>query len=322
MIQITLIGRLITPLIASKPFYKKRGCWIKVTGDLEKEKKARLSIIGKLVKGERKAPVLLRGYRGFVKISAVGNSEERTEKKVKAFLASDFLGCKTNSGYGQVKWLKIIKENHHPPKPPQYKKLYFRKGLGSNYPEKLYVLIRTLLLHDFVHTEKHQSKIYKQVEIEDKTICEACLHHHDDLSNNVLLPLVKYYDHLASYISRKKAFGINTRYDFQNGKIDFNELKRKIEERQQSAFKLYQFVHESKELKRIVESMYFGKNSLRNHLLIMVNLAINDWLEKKLRISNGKYKIISPSATTNEEKAKHSSAKDAEMHSFHDHEQR
>jgi hypothetical protein len=85
--------------------------------------------------------------------------------------------------------------------------------------------------------------------------------------------------------------------DNQNGKIDFEQLKKEIEKRQNSAFKLYQFIWQSKELKRIVESMNFGKNSLRNHLLLMVNLAINDWREGKLEINDGTYKKISQSAS-------------------------
>jgi hypothetical protein len=87
------------------------------------------------------------------------------------------------------------------------------------------------------------------------------------------------------------------RYDAQNGKIKFQHLKKEIEKLQESAFRLYQFVYKSEKLKRIVESLEFGKNSLRKHLLLMVNLAINDWKSGKLKINNGKFYIVSLSAS-------------------------
>ncbi|MBD3189117.1 MAG: hypothetical protein GF308_00655 [Candidatus Heimdallarchaeota archaeon] len=79
-------------------------------------------------------------------------------------------------------------------------------------------------------------------------------------------------------------------------KIDFKGLVREIEERQHSAYKLYQFVYQSKALTRLVKSMDY-KGSLRNHFLLMVNLAINDYLRGKLRIKNGTFQLLSSSAT-------------------------
>ena len=55
--------------------------------------------------------------------------------------------------------------------------------------------------------------------------------------------------------------------------------------------------------------MDYGINSLRNHLLLMVNLAINDYYKKRLKISKG---TISLSACKREEL---DTAMDAEMHS-------
>jgi len=135
-----------------------------------------------------------------------------------------------------------------------------------------------------------------------------------------LLPIVKYYDHLASYISRKRPLKTKARYDFKNGRIDFKQLVKEIELKQQSAFKLYNYIYQSKELTRVVEAMTYGKNNLRNHLLVMVNLAINDYLKKKLTIKKGKITIkrknykgkVSLSASKREELV---TAKDAEMHS-------
>ncbi|MBD3190624.1 MAG: hypothetical protein GF308_08265, partial [Candidatus Heimdallarchaeota archaeon] len=197
--MITLTGRLLTPIITPRPIYKQNGCWITIVRDLETEKKGRLAIVGKLVKGERKAPTLLRGFRGFVKISCVEDSLERAREKIAAFL-SQGLGSKTKEGYGRVDWIDCQVSDYQPNKPPKWKKLKFRRGLGPNYPKELQRLIIALLLHDFVHTEKHQSKIYEEVEIVDDEIREACVHHHNSLKENELLPLLQYYDGLASYI--------------------------------------------------------------------------------------------------------------------------
>ena len=88
---------------------------------------------------------------------------------------------------------------------------------------------------------------------------------------------------------------------------------------QHSAYKLHNHIYHSKELTRITESLDYGKNPLRNHLLLMANLAINDYCDKKMEIVKGKLilkekEIISISATKSEEN--HLSATDAEMHQF------
>ncbi|MBD3191899.1 MAG: hypothetical protein GF308_14725 [Candidatus Heimdallarchaeota archaeon] len=293
--MITLTGRLLTPVITPRPIYKQNGCWITIVRDLETEKKGRLAIVGKLVKGERKAPTLLKGFRGFVKVSYVNESEERLKEKIATFLGQG-LGSKTKEGYGRVDWIDCRITDYQPQKPPQWKKLRLRKGLGPDCPKELQRLIIALLLHDFVHTEKHQSKIYVEVTIEDEEIREACLHHHNSLKDNELLPLLQYYDGLASYIGQKKAYRSYSRYNTQEGKINFKALAQEIEKRQHSAYQLYQFVYQSKELKRIVKSMDY-KGSLRNHLLLMVNLAINDYQRGKLTIRNGNFQLLSSSAT-------------------------
>ncbi|MBD3189110.1 MAG: hypothetical protein GF308_00620 [Candidatus Heimdallarchaeota archaeon] len=293
--MITLTGRLLTPVITPKPTYKHNGCWVRILSDLETEKKGRLAIVGKLVKGGRKAPTLLKGFRGFVKVSYVDESEERLRERIATFLGQG-LGSKTKEGYGRVDWIDCQISDYQAQQPPKWKKLKIRKGLGPDYPKELQRLIIALLLHDFVHTNKHQSKIYEQVTIEDEEIREACVHHHNSIKDNDLLPLVQYYDGLASYIAQKKPYKSYSRYNTQDGKIDFKALAREIEKRQHSAYQLYQFVYQSKALTRLVKSMDY-KGSLRNHLLLMVNLAINDYRQEKLIISNGNFQLLSSSAT-------------------------
>ncbi|NPE09130.1 MAG: hypothetical protein GNW80_12670 [Asgard group archaeon] len=127
-------------------------------------------------------------------------------------------------------------------------------------------------------------------------------------------------DILASLICRKKPYKRIGRYDKEKGEIDFQQLAQAIEQNQHSAFKLYNYIYQSKELRRLVESLNYGHNSLRNHLLMMVNLAINDYYSGKLTIKNEKITIkrknykgkVSQSAKHKEEVFIH--VKDAETH--------
>ncbi len=312
----TLEGNLLTPLLSPSPFFKKYGCWIKIVGNLITDKRPRRSYIGKLVRGERKAPTTMKAFRGFVRVTYVDNNKERGKEKIKQILAIDNLGTKRNLGYGQIQWknykVEPYQKNHSLPK----KKFKIRKGLGPNYPERLQKILIALMLHDFVHTEKHLSKIYQQITIEDEEIREACLNHHKKTwSDNQLLPVIKYYDNYAALIRRKIPMQTISRYDHDNGSIDFKKLVKEIEERQHSAYKLYNYIYQSKELERIVESMVYAKNSLKQHLLLMVNLAINGGYMGTYKIENDNIIITekknSASVTKKEELL---GTKDAEMH--------
>jgi len=286
----TLEGRLLSPLISSSPVIKNGKCWYKIIRSLTSEKKPLRTYVGKLTKGERKAPTKQLAYRGCIRVTTIDRNEERGRKNILDYLSLDYLGKKTTEGFGKVQWIKYREEYYQPEQQePKRKKLKLRKGLGPNYPKELQRLLIALMLHDFVKTEKHPSKIFREITIEDEEIREACLNHHNgEKSKNDLLPAVKYYDHLASYITRKKQFKTLTRYNFQKGKIAFEQLAIEIEERQHSAYKLYNYIYHSQELTRIVESMTYGYNSLRNHLLLMVNLAINNYHQGKIVIAKGK----------------------------------
>jgi len=312
----TLEGKLLSPLLLVKPFYKKKGCWIKIVGEKGTNKKPRRSFVGKLVKGERKAPTILNAYRGFVQVSCVSTSEAQARKRINYFLSLDNLGSNANDGFGKVGWATYQVEPYQKQQAPQkWKKLRIRKGLGPTYPEELKKLLLALMLHDFVQTERHPSKIYQEINIENEEIREACKNHHNGEENeNWLHPLVKYYDQLASRLSRKKPFKTQARYDYNNGTINFEKLTREIEEIQHSPYKLYNYIYHSKELKRIVESMEYGRKSLRNHLLLMVNLAINSYYNKWMIKEKGKLRMIRENSASVKESGEHRNTKDAEKH--------
>lgn len=312
----TLEGELLSPIITNSPLIKKGKIWIRIVRELETIRKPLKSYVGKLVKGERRAPDQQQAYRGFVRITIVDNNEVRAKKNIEQYLRRDCLGSRINEGFGKVRWLNYREEEYHKIQAkPEKKKFKIRKGLGPNYPKELQKLLIALMLHDFVKTEKHSSKIFAEINIEDEEIKEACKNHHNGAeSKNKLLPIVKYYDQLAAYLSRKNVYKINGRYDHENGTIDFGKLAREIEERQHSVFRLYHYIYHSKELNRIVESMTYGKKSLRNHLLLMVNLAINSHYNGWLEVKKGKIILNKEISTSVDEKENLDTTRDAEMH--------
>jgi hypothetical protein len=315
---VTLLGYLETSIIIKKPFYKKWGCWVKVVGDPKHESKAYRTRFSKLTLGTQQ-PTILNAYRGYIKISCVNISEEKAVKKIERFLQKRFLGCFTAEGFGRVSWKECTIEPFRSTPPTLKKQFKIRKGLGTNYPKELQRLLIALMLHDFVHTDSHDSKIFYQIDIHDKEIRDACLEHHSAMSEeNQLHSLVQFYDNLASFISRKKPFRVNHRYNIQEGRIDFQQLKSDLEQRQSSAYKLYHYIYHSAELSRLVESFNHGNTHLRDHLLLMVNCAINDYYDKKLVIKNGKIKINikeTISSLASESDDSHDCAKNVEMHS-------
>jgi len=311
---ITLIGRLETPIITPKPFMRKKKCQIKIVREPLEEKRPTYAPLGKLTKGERKAPNVLNGFRGFVKITSVGESVVILRKRIENFMQKRFLGQYTREGFGRVVWINCSIANYEPKPTIKRKKLKIRKGLGCNYPKPLQRLLITLMLHDFVHTKMHPSKIYHQITIEDDEIREACLNHHNkEMKENQLIKIIRRYDSLASWITRRKPLKAITRYDYDNGEIDFKQLTEEIEKRSHSAYKLYSFIYQSDELKRVVEALDYKKSSLRTHLLLMVNLAINEYYMGTLKIVNDRINIkeISESAR---KKRNLKSAKGAEKH--------
>ncbi|MGC9778224.1 MAG: hypothetical protein HZR80_03180 [Candidatus Heimdallarchaeota archaeon] len=185
----TLIGQLTSPIIILKTTYWKHGCLVKVIGDLKTDSKAIFTHLGKLVYGEREYPTILNGFRGVVKISWVGKSEEQLRKKLEQFLQKRFMGTKTTEGFGRVVWESceiqeftqkaitvVIKLSEKCPQCKKktviyektakqkqcttchqtwhYKKLKIRTGIRADYPKELQKLLIALLLHDFVHTAK------------------------------------------------------------------------------------------------------------------------------------------------------------------------
>jgi len=122
-----------------------------------------------------------------------------------------------------------------------------------------------MLLHDFVNTERHPSKIYTEVKISDDYICQLVKNHHNYEFDDRELPLLstlQYYDRFSSSISRKFRFSAPSRYRVtETTKIHFDTLKK----RSKHANTLFMpSIPISISLKHLIESMKHS-NSVFHH---------------------------------------------------------
>jgi len=259
---------------------------------------------GKLIKGMRKAPTIKNCYQGFLVVDFPGYNKQ-AEKRLQWFLSLKGLGKHQKNGMGKIQWLER-REVTPKKRTPRGKKLVIRKGLGC-HPKPLKTAIKALLLHDFVHTEKHDSKIYHEVEIANRFVREACKKHHangEEKPNNWLIPIIKKYDGLASFLLRRIPRREERRYDYENGEIDCKAVAEEITEKQHNIYSLYNYIYYNKTFARFYETIDYTNNKLRNHLLLAVNLLINDFKKGKLSIENNKVKIVSQPTTEKEETKK------------------
>ena len=174
-----MIGQILTPIVSRRTIFYIKGCKVVLSKGTRENERGYFPypIKGsytKLVKGERKAPESKNCYSGFVVIDFPGEKKQ-AEKRVDWFFSLKALGAYQREGMGKIYWLERKKIT--PKKRMAKEKFQIRKGLGA-YPEKVLLIIRALLLHDFVHTSKHHSKIYQEVNISYPFLRYACKNHH------------------------------------------------------------------------------------------------------------------------------------------------
>ena len=251
-----VMGRTITPVVArSNRFGHEYGLVII---------KGLNRFCGKIKAGARMYPNAYKAYYGTV--------EFYTNDPIPV-LNLDGIGKFQTEGMGIVRWIKV--ERGRPPLPRRGLKIRRCLPKLSERDERF---VKALLLHDFVSTPKHQSKIYFDVEIEDERVRWLCKHHHDRIDDPEL-ELLQKYDRWSAMLGRKIRYKTFSRYSLlAKSKIDFEKLKREIEVRQHSAYSLYSFVYNSKELEVIAEATDYGFSSLRRHLLVAVGLYLADRL--------------------------------------------
>jgi hypothetical protein len=135
------------------------------------------------------------------------------------------------------------------------------------------------MLHDFVHTSKHQSKIYVELQVQD--LAEIKLHH--ESTQNSLINTFQRYDRIAAIKTRKVRSPRTNRYRWESkNTIDFETLTKELENLENNIWRLYEYIYESKELKQLNESLNYGHSSLQYHILLIVNLIVQDYLRGNL----------------------------------------
>ncbi len=261
-----LIGYTKTPIVS-----RRRHFGVTDVGAMTINGRPR--VFGKLTVGQRRAPMTFRAWFGNVEFIV-------PEHKLEKALAIDSVGSYTCEGVGQIFWTSVSEFK----KKPLYisRKINIRKKLPklSDVQEKLII---AMLLHDFVSTDRHPSKIYTDVDIINDEVYQLAKNHHNytiDEKDFPLLSLLQNYDRWSAMISRKFRWTAFSRYHVaESEEIDFNALKREIELRQYSPFALYTFIRKCNDLDKINEALTYGFSSLKNHLLLMVNLYLDDLKE-------------------------------------------
>jgi hypothetical protein len=267
-----MMGITKTPVVSKRRhFFHKLGV-ITIIG--------RPRVVGKLKKGENRAPKTYRAWYGDIEFIVPKN-------KLDEALAIDSIGRYTHEGMGQIVW-KTVKKIKKPRYTPRRIRIREKLPKLSNAQEKL---ISAMLLHDFVNTERHSSKIYTEVTIVDEELYDLVKNHHNyDMDDRELplLSLLQYYDRLSAAISRKFRWTAFSRYSAaETETIDFDALKREIELCQYSPYALYTFVKQCQDLDKVNESFKFGFSPLKNHLLLLVNLYLDDLQDGMLSTFSG-----------------------------------
>jgi len=133
------------------------------------------------------------------------------------------------------------------------------------------------LLHDFFHCEYHKSKIYVVPKIEDYQLVNFLKKHHNKCASDFMKTFQK-YDRISAIITRKVRSPRTSRYNWRaTRKVDFERLAREIKEVSGNIWKLYEYIYKSKELEILNESLQYGHSSLREHVLTVANLIVQDF---------------------------------------------
>ena len=113
-----------------------------------------------------------------------------------------------------MEWLyTTTKQEEYYQKRKKYNKVKIRKGLIKNLNKKNQELLRYALLHDFVHTERHKSKIYVEVTLKDENLLERLRKHHQIDTEDSLVQKFQKFDRWAASLTRKVVSPTPLRYN-------------------------------------------------------------------------------------------------------------
>ncbi|MFQ5976835.1 MAG: hypothetical protein ACE5OZ_01735 [Candidatus Heimdallarchaeota archaeon] len=274
--QLILEGQIISPIVTRQPRFAIKGCRATI-------RKPRRRWYGKITTGKPMFPYALICYLGVIELRYSCKAREQAKRKLQQLLKIDQMGRYQSEGLGKIQWVRgrILEIPEKAPR--RWPRIQVRKGLPVELPYPVRELIRYALLHDFVHTEKHRSKIYVEVPLDDPFYVEWLKQHHAEKPERFLQVFQK-YDRRAATITRRIRSPIRSRYNWKAAEteINFEKLAAEIKNHATHVWKLYEVIYESKELALLNESLDFGHSSLKNHLLLITNLIVQDYLVGKL----------------------------------------
>ncbi len=272
--KLVVEGSLVTPVISKKPQFVVKGCKVTI---IQPKKR----YYTKINTAKPMYPYSFICYLGNIRIEYKHSSATKLKRKLNELLGITNIGKYQRDGLGQIQWTrgKIERKSTYSSDINPKRKLRIRKGLPLNLTSVQQELLRYALLHDFFHTPIHQSKIYVEPPLDDENFVERLRNHHEKIYDP-LISIFQVYDQWAAMITRKIRSPVTSRYTWQakkmREKIDFNKLAHEIKEVSTNIWALYGYIYNSKKLQYLTESMNHGHNTLRNHLLVIANLIVQD----------------------------------------------
>ncbi|MFW9854179.1 MAG: hypothetical protein ACFFFG_03935 [Candidatus Thorarchaeota archaeon] len=271
--ELTLEGKILTPIITKKTMFELEGCRAEIITPKRR-------FITKSHKKRKIHPFSFIGYLGRIQLTYRCQTMQQAKGKLQTLLLIDSIGRFWREGLGRVEWLSgEVGSQFKPRKKKYFRRVKVRQGLPHHLPIHIQKLIRYALLHDFVHTSKHKSKIYGEIKVED--LNEIKNHH--EMSENPLIQQFQKYDRIAARMTRNIRSPRTNCYTWEaKGTVNFKTLAHKIEQVESNVWRLYGYIYKSKELSLLNESLNYGHSSLRYHLLLITNLIVQDFLRGAL----------------------------------------
>lgn len=271
--MLVLNGKIQTPMVTKQTTFELLRCKAQIINP-------RRRYYSKIQAGRAMYPYSFQCYLGTLELCYKGKSEDDCYRKLQKLLKIKQIGRFSKLGLGKIKWLHgEVTEDKPKAIIRKYPKIRIRKGLPHNLPEEVNKLLKYALLHDFAHTERHKSKIYIEPEVDD---LERLRKHHDK-TDDEFINKFQYYDRLASRITRNIRSPRSNRYNWSsNSPINFEKLAKEIKEVSNNLWKLYEYIYKSRKLGQLTESLEYGHTSLRYHLILIANLIVRDFQNKRI----------------------------------------
>lgn len=277
--RLVVDGRLITPIITKKSQFIIKGCKVTINQPRQRH-------YTKINASIPMYPYSFICYLGNIRLEYRHSSIYKINHKINEILETTHIGKFQAEGLGEVEWISghIEKHNTSLHKPERKQKLRIRKGMPLDLSSDQQELLQYALLHDFFKTDIHKSKIYTEPPLDDTNLVKRLRRHHEKTDDSIISTF-QVYDQWAAMITRKIRSPITSRYTWQAKKmarkIDFNKLAQEIKEVSTNIWTLYSYIYNSKELKLLNESMNHGHTTLRNHLIVIANLIVQDFNLKR-----------------------------------------